>query len=160
MCVSSTMRPCPTGAVIVPAARFLADAAELAERGDPVGVIWPNDRNIAELAPWLTGWRWSRWCSRASRTAAPTARRGLLRERYGFRGELRATGEVLRDQFLFLMRAGFDTFEVVKHGRCARLRGGRPPLQRVLQPTGDGRVTWPAYAVAGRRKPRSGNMSA
>ena len=36
----------------------------------------------------------------------------LLRERYGFNGELRATGNVLRDQFLFLLRCGFDTLEV------------------------------------------------
>jgi uncharacterized protein (DUF934 family) len=34
----------------------------------------------------------------------------LLRERYGFRGELRAVGDVLRDQLLFLERCGFDAF--------------------------------------------------
>jgi uncharacterized protein (DUF934 family) len=34
----------------------------------------------------------------------------LLRERYGFKGELRAIGEVLRDQLLFLARCGFDAF--------------------------------------------------
>jgi uncharacterized protein (DUF934 family) len=36
----------------------------------------------------------------------------LLRERYGFKGELRAVGHVLRDQALFLVRCGFDAFEV------------------------------------------------
>jgi len=34
----------------------------------------------------------------------------LLRERYGFRGELRAIGDVLRDQMIFLHRCGFDAF--------------------------------------------------
>jgi uncharacterized protein (DUF934 family) len=34
----------------------------------------------------------------------------LLRERYGFTGELRAIGDVLRDQLLFLRRCGFDAF--------------------------------------------------
>jgi uncharacterized protein (DUF934 family) len=34
----------------------------------------------------------------------------LLRERYGFRGQLRAIGDVLRDQLLFLRRCGFDAF--------------------------------------------------
>ena len=38
----------------------------------------------------------------------------LLRERHNYRGELRATGQVLRDQFLFMLRAGFDSFEVKK----------------------------------------------
>jgi uncharacterized protein (DUF934 family) len=34
----------------------------------------------------------------------------LLRERYRFTGELRAVGDVLRDQLLFLARCGFDAF--------------------------------------------------
>ncbi len=34
----------------------------------------------------------------------------LLRERYGFVGELRAIGDVLQDQLLFLARCGFDAF--------------------------------------------------
>ncbi|MGH8681381.1 MAG: DUF934 domain-containing protein [Burkholderiales bacterium] len=34
----------------------------------------------------------------------------LLRERYAFTGELRAIGDVLRDQLLFLARCGFDAF--------------------------------------------------
>lgn len=36
----------------------------------------------------------------------------LLRERYGFRGELRAVGHVKRDQIGFLVRCGFDAFEL------------------------------------------------
>ena len=34
----------------------------------------------------------------------------LLRERHGWRGELRAVGEVLRDQLHYLARCGFDSF--------------------------------------------------
>ena len=34
----------------------------------------------------------------------------LLRERYAFRGELRAIGDVQRDQIFYLMRCGFDAF--------------------------------------------------
>ncbi len=34
----------------------------------------------------------------------------LLRERYGYRGELRAVGDVLRDQIYYLSRCGFDAF--------------------------------------------------
>jgi len=36
----------------------------------------------------------------------------LLRERYGYEGEIRAVGAVLRDQFYFLVRCGFDALEV------------------------------------------------
>jgi uncharacterized protein (DUF934 family) len=34
----------------------------------------------------------------------------LLRERYGYRGELRATGDIFRDHLFFLARCGFDAF--------------------------------------------------
>lgn len=34
----------------------------------------------------------------------------LLRERYGYRGELRAVGDVQRDQLSYLSRVGFDAF--------------------------------------------------
>jgi uncharacterized protein (DUF934 family) len=34
----------------------------------------------------------------------------LLRERYGYRGELRAIGDIFRDQLLYLSRCGFDAF--------------------------------------------------
>ena len=37
-----------------------------------------------------------------------------LRDEMGFKGEVRAVGNVLRDQFLFMLRCGFDAFEVQK----------------------------------------------
>ena len=36
----------------------------------------------------------------------------LLRSRYGFNGELRAIGDVLRDQLFYLQRVGFNAFAV------------------------------------------------
>lgn len=36
----------------------------------------------------------------------------LLRERYGWRGELRAIGDVQRDQIYYLFRCGFDAFDL------------------------------------------------
>jgi uncharacterized protein (DUF934 family) len=36
----------------------------------------------------------------------------LLRERFGFVGELRARGAIGRDQLFFLARCGFNSFEV------------------------------------------------
>lgn len=35
----------------------------------------------------------------------------ILRNRYSYRGEIRAFGQVLRDQYLFMLRCGFDTIE-------------------------------------------------
>jgi uncharacterized protein (DUF934 family) len=36
----------------------------------------------------------------------------LLRERFGFRGELRAVGDVLPDQLFFMLRCGYSAFEL------------------------------------------------
>lgn len=36
----------------------------------------------------------------------------LLRDRYGYKGELRAIGDVLRDQLFYLHRCGFDAFAI------------------------------------------------
>ena len=40
----------------------------------------------------------------------------LLRERYGYQGEIRAIGDVLRDQLFFMKRCGFNAF-AVKNGK-------------------------------------------
>jgi len=108
--------------------RLLADARDLVLRQAPTGVIWPNDRKIAELAPYLD------WIALVA-LVFPTFRDGraysqarLLRERYQFRGELlRATGQVLRDQMLFLHRAGFDASSD-EGFRCGGVRRGCTPL--------------------------------
>lgn len=100
--------------VLVPAARFLADSTELTARNAPIGVLWPNHRNVSEIAPHLARLALVALVFPTFRDGRAYSQARLLRGRYGFRGELRATGNVLRDQFLFLVRAGFDAFEVKK----------------------------------------------
>ena len=36
----------------------------------------------------------------------------ILRERFAYRGEIRAVGDVLRDQLFFMQRCGIDSFQV------------------------------------------------
>jgi len=36
----------------------------------------------------------------------------LLRERYGYKGELRAVGQITRDHLFFMESCGFDAFEL------------------------------------------------
>ena len=43
----------------------------------------------------------------------------LLRERYGYQGELRAVGDVFRDQLFYMESCGFDAFEL-RDGEDAR----------------------------------------
>jgi uncharacterized protein (DUF934 family) len=65
----------------------------------------------------------------------------LLRERFGYRGELRATGGVLQDQLPFLLRCGFESFESEQKGFGEALARARTLFSVVYQPTEDGRRT-------------------
>jgi uncharacterized protein (DUF934 family) len=133
--------PLPDGVpVLLTAARFLADARELAERDAPVGVIWPNDRRIAELAPFVDRLALIALIFPKFKDGRAYSQARLLRERYGFRGELRAAGEVLRDQFQFLLRSGFDAFEVKKPADAAAFAQAAARFSVFYQPSADGRL--------------------
>jgi uncharacterized protein (DUF934 family) len=107
--------PLPDGVpVIVPGPRFIADAEDILRRDAPTGVLWPNNRKVAELAPYLDRLALVVLTFPNFKDGRAYSQARLLRERYGFRGELRAAGQILRDQFVFLVRAGFDALEVAK----------------------------------------------
>ena len=133
--------PLPDGVpVLLTAARFLADARELAERDAPVGVIWPNDRRVAELAPFVDRLALIALIFPKFKDGRAYSQARLLRERHGFRGELRAAGEVLRDQFQFLLRSGFDAFEVKKPADAAAFAQAAARFSVFYQPSADGRL--------------------
>jgi len=133
--------PVPDGVpVILPAERFLSGAAELARRAGPLGVAWPNDRRVAELAPWVNDLALIALVFPKFRDGRAYSQARLLRERYVFRCELRATGDVLRDQFQFLLRAGFDSFEVKKPADALVFAQVAARYSVFYQPSADGRV--------------------
>jgi uncharacterized protein (DUF934 family) len=125
--------------VIVPAKRFLADAAELVRRDGSLGVLWPNDRRVAELEPWLGHIALIALVFPKFKDGRAYSQARLLRETYGFRGTLRATGDVLRDQFHFLVRAGFDSFEVKKDADARVFADVLARYSVYYQPGADGR---------------------
>lgn len=99
-------------AVTVSWARWQESDAALSARRSRLGLRLPNTAPVERLAaavgrldlvvlefPKFTDGR-----------AYSQAR--LLRGRLGFEGELRASGEVLRDQLLFMRRCGFNSFVV------------------------------------------------
>ena len=104
----------PAGKVIVPLALWQSsrDALVAAKTRDELGVWLAPDSEPADIA------------GDFDRIALigvdfPVFRDGrgysiarLLRERYGYKGELRAIGDVLRDQLRFYERCGFDAYAV------------------------------------------------
>ena len=129
------------GAILVSAARFLEDPEALLRRGSKTGLIWPNNRSLDDLVPYLDRLAVVALVFPTFRDGRAYSQARLLRERYGYDGELRATGQVLRDQFVFMLRAGFDSFEVKKQADAEAFTQTVKRYSVFYQPTGDGRLT-------------------
>jgi uncharacterized protein (DUF934 family) len=128
-------------AVLISAARFLGNPEAISLRLGKTGVIWPNNRDIDDLVPYLDRLAVVALVFPTFRDGRAYSQARLLRERYRFRGELRATGQVLRDQFVFMLRAGFDAFEVGKESDADAFTNTAGRASVFYQPTGDGRLT-------------------
>jgi uncharacterized protein (DUF934 family) len=100
-----------SGGVILSLARFQAEGEALLAQGRKVGVRLEPDEAVESLVqalPRLSVVALAFLKYRDGR-AFTTAR--LLRERFGYTGEVRAVGEVLRELANFMIRCGFDAFE-------------------------------------------------
>ena len=60
----------------------------------------------------------------------------LLRSRLGYTGEMRAVGDILFDEMQFMIRCGFDSFDIVDPATLKLLREGRrlDAFDRFYQP--------------------------
>src|SRR3978361_2245812 len=87
------------GAVLISAARFLADPETLSRRPGKLGVIWPNNRDVDDLVPYLGRLAVVALVFPTFRDGRAYSQARLLRERYKQRGELRDNGQGLRDTF-------------------------------------------------------------
>ena len=102
----------PHGAIIVPLKLWKERREELLARSELVGVWLAADDEPRELAAdveklHVVAVQFPKWGDgRGHSTGA------LLRTRYGYRGELRAFGDIGRDHIFNLARCGFDAFKL------------------------------------------------
>jgi phosphoadenosine phosphosulfate reductase len=117
------------GAIVVSFARWQAQKAVLETRADPVGLAIAAGKDaveqLAEAArrP-LVALNFDKFADGRAFSYAE-----LLRERHGFMGELRATGDVLLDEIALMARCGFTSFEVSDANTLRALKEGRAPKQ-------------------------------
>jgi uncharacterized protein (DUF934 family) len=102
----------PPGPILVPLATWTARREALLARRDPVGVWLKPDDNPAQLgtdmhALPLIAVHFPKFTDGRGYSSAV-----LLRRRHGYRGELRAFGDVGRDQLFYQRRCGFDSFRL------------------------------------------------
>ncbi|WP_341675939.1 DUF934 domain-containing protein [Niveibacterium sp. SC-1] len=107
----------PAGKIIVPLKVWLARREELTPRlaAGELGVWFESFELIEDLIASVEdinvfpviAWDFVRFADGRGFSSA-----ALLRQRYGYRNELRAIGDVLRDQLFFMRRCGFDAYEL------------------------------------------------
>lgn len=128
-----------SGALIVSLAQWQNHGAKLIRRADPVGVRLKSDEHpeiiavdlesVAVVALEFPSFRDGRAYSYAR----------LLRERYGFTGELRAVGDVLLEQIHFMERVGFNSMEFDSNDPLADFKTATSEFSVWYQPSGDSR---------------------
>ena len=98
--------------VVVSHDRWLAERESLARRNGGLGILLASDRSPDLIADDLD--RFALVCLDFPKftdgRAYSYAR--MLRAKYGYTGEVRAVGAVLRDQLIFMRRCGFDSFVI------------------------------------------------
>jgi uncharacterized protein (DUF934 family) len=140
--------PIPAGGRLILNLKRLDDEAEhLFHRPRGLGVELLPAEPVERLVRWLDRLELValRFPSFADGRAFSAAR--LLRERWGFRGELRATGNVLVDQHQFMLQCGFDSFEVEEGRAWASWQKARVRMDLAYAPGYGERATQPALSI-------------
>jgi uncharacterized protein (DUF934 family) len=130
-----------TGAVIVSLEQWQAQRRALLARGTPLGIRLHSDQSPELVAPDLEHFALVALEFPKFRDGRAYSYARLLRERYGFEGELRAVGDVLLEQLFFMLRTGFDAFELASADPLRDYQVALADFSVWYQPTADGRPT-------------------
>lgn len=127
------------GRFILPLAVYLdVGPEERAAAGDRLGVRLNPPEPVEALEPYLKALPLVALAFPAFSDGRSFSKAELLRARHGFRGALRATGQVLVDQLPHMLRLGFSEFEVSNPVLIRRLEEGRTGgLPLAYQPTAE-----------------------
>jgi uncharacterized protein (DUF934 family) len=134
----------PPGDVIISLTRFQAEGDRLLSEGRSVGVLLASDEEVEALAYDLPRLALVALDFPKFRDGRHFTSAHLLRERYGFKGEIRAVGHFFLEQGGFLVRCGFDAFDVQDGSTPEQWAHAVARHRHVYQRAADARR--PAYA--------------
>ena len=129
------------GAVIVNLTQWQAHRDELLQRGTPLGIRLHSDQPPELVAADLPHFAVVALEFPKFRDGRAYSYARLLRERYGYKGEVRAVGEVLLEQLFFMLRTGFDAFEIVSADPLKDYHTALADFSVWYQPAADDRPT-------------------
>lgn len=127
------------GPVAVSLTRWQREKAALQARGEPLGLLMLSAERVDDIVADVKEFELIALDFPTFRDGRPYSTARLLRERHGFAGELRAVGDVSRDQFLFLHRCGFNAFQVTGGGALEAWLRAVSEISIWYQPTNDPR---------------------
>jgi len=130
-----------TGPLIVTLAQWRERREELLTRGGPLGIRLASDEPASEIAADLPRFELVALEFPVFNDGRAYSAARLLRERHGYRGELRAVGDILLEQLHAMARCGFDAFELDSEHALEDWRTAQMEIGVWYQPTGDGRST-------------------
>ena len=104
--------------VIVPLPLWLEHSHALSQRDGGLGVWLDSHEEVESIAGDLEHFQVIALNFPVFSDGRNYSNARLLRDRYGYKGEVRAIGDVLRDQLFFMQRCGFDAF-VIREDRSA-----------------------------------------
>jgi uncharacterized protein (DUF934 family) len=128
-----------SGAVLVSLARWQAERDALSGRSEPVGVRLKSDESPELLADDLDKIALVALEFPVFRDGRAYSYARMLRDRFQYSGEVRAVGEVLMEQLHFMLRTGFDAFELESDDPLGQYQTAKGDFSVWYQPTGDGR---------------------
>ncbi len=131
--------PPAEGALLVSYATWTEHRDALLRRNAPLGIRLDSDQSPALIADDLDRFDLIALDIPVFKDGRAYSYARLLRERYGYTKELRAVGNVLRDQFLFLHRCGFDSFEVANDAAADAWWDALSEISHAYQPAADAR---------------------
>jgi uncharacterized protein (DUF934 family) len=130
----------PEGPVILSLARFQAEGDALISACRTVGVRVQSDEEVETLAYDLPRLAVVALVFPKYRDGRAYTSARLLRQRLGFTGELRAVGDVLREQAGFMVRCGFDSFAPTDGASPAEWAHAAGRFRHVYQRAADARA--------------------
>ncbi|MEB2327424.1 MAG: DUF934 domain-containing protein [Pseudomonas sp.] len=98
--------------VIVPLHLWIDHAHALKARDGGLGIWLDSNEEVEEIADDLEHFQVIALNFPKFTDGRHYSSARLLRERYDYKGEIRAIGDVLRDQLFYMRRCGFDAFAI------------------------------------------------
>ena len=135
----------PDGPVILSLTRFQAEGDALIGSNRPVGVRVQSDEEVEALAYDLPRIAVVALAFPKFRDGRHYTSARLLRERYGYTGEIRAVGDVLREQAGFMVRCGIDAFAAADGSTPEEWAAAASRYRHVYQRATDDRA--PAFVL-------------